>query len=82
MSDWWWWVLVAIAVIVVAAFVVMRRRNAGAPDTSANTPTPNYREERETGRLGGMSAEDRAWETASLERNRKREEQEPPPRSG
>jgi hypothetical protein len=80
MSEWWI-ILVALA-IIVAAFLVMRRRNAGLTGSSVSDPTRNYTGERETDRLGGMSDEDRAWETASLERNRQREARERPPQDG
>ena len=80
MSDWWWIILTALVIVAMAAFVVMRRRSGGMTVSGVDDPTRNYQGERETNRLGGMSDEDRAWETASLERNRQREEQEPPPR--
>lgn len=78
MSDWWWYVLVVIVVVVVAAVLYMRSRGAGTTGVEANDPSRNYRGDRETDRLGGMSDEDREWESASLERNRKSQERQPP----
>ena len=46
---------------------IVQRTGAPADDTS-DAPR-NYTDEREATRLGGMSDEDRAWETASQERN-------------
>lgn len=84
MSDWWWYVLVAV-VVVAAAVVLMRGRSSR---TTRATPAVDerlardYGNEREAGRLGGMSDEDRAWESASLERNRKSVERDQPPQTG
>ena len=44
-------------------------RRPGAPDPDTSDTSRNYEDEREATRLGGMSDEDRAWETASRERN-------------
>ncbi len=53
--------------VVGKARSIGRRTAAPAADTS--DASRNYEDERETSRLGGMSEEDRAWETASRERN-------------
>ena len=45
------------------------QRNADREQNRARTPEEEIGQ-REARRLGGMSAEDRAWEQASLERNR------------
>lgn len=58
------------------------RRRSPEPDTGSADVPRDYNVERETDRVGAMSAEDRAWETASRERNRAAEagEQSPPER--
>jgi hypothetical protein len=73
MSEWWWYAIVAIA-IVVAVYVGLRIRRSPTTLVDADATTHDYRADRETGRLAGMSDEDRAWESASLERNRVTEE--------
>ena len=45
------------------------QRQADGERNRARTPEEEI-DQREVRRLGGMSAEDRAWEQASLERNR------------
>ena len=59
----------AIDAITGSARRLVRRRPA---DTAAGAPDAprDYKDERETDRRGAMSAEDRAWETASRERSR------------
>ena len=68
----WWYVIVIVALIVIAVFFVRNRqeRERYRPDDRADR---NYVGEREDTRLGGMSAEDRDWEQASLQRNRDRQ---------
>jgi hypothetical protein len=41
--------------------------------------TRDYEQEREDSRTTQMSPEDRAWEAASLQKNRDAQEQKPPP---
>lgn len=73
MSEWWF--LLAVAVVLVAAVVLyVRRRDADGSGGDAGDPSRDYRGERETGRLAGMSDEDREWEAASIERNRQSRE--------
>ncbi|HYH12891.1 MAG TPA: hypothetical protein VD789_11095 [Thermomicrobiales bacterium] len=74
MSDWWWYALIIVVVLAVAVVAYMRARSSGATGGSAGDASRDYRGERETDRLGGMSAEDREWEAASLERNRQSQE--------
>ena len=67
------WLIIALVVLVAAGAVLVlyRKRQAnqgvvlGDPGTDA---ARNYTQDREDARLAGMSAEDRAWETASLQR--------------
>jgi hypothetical protein len=74
------WILVAVVVIVAIIFAYQRSRKSQVRQTRdlrmgaqelgrAQTPAEeiSHREER---RLTGMSAEDREWEQASLQRNR------------
>jgi hypothetical protein len=78
-----WWVVIVAALIVGAIVVVVRSRQTQADQAQdrrmtvqreggAHSPEEEL-SQREDRRLGGMSAEDRAWETASLERNRERD---------
>lgn len=81
MSDWWWYALIIVAVLAAAYIVFTRLRSSDTSGTVDNS-TRDYQGERETDRLGGMSAEDREWEAASLERNRQTQEaREKPPTS-
>jgi hypothetical protein len=77
------WVVLVGALIVGAIVVAARSRQTRAEQAQdrrmgvqraggAHSPAEEI-SQREDRRLGGMSAEDRAWETASLERNRERE---------
>ena len=83
MSTQWWVVIVAV-LIVIAVIVYLRsqrtqvsqaqdRRMSMQEQGRAQSPAEEI-SQREEHRLAGMSAEDRAWETASLERNRERVE--------
>ena len=78
------WVVVVAVLIVLAVFVYLRSRRTQVSQAQdrrmsmqeqgrAQSPTEEI-SQREEHRLAGMSAEDRAWETASLERNRERVE--------
>ncbi len=81
MSTQWWIVIVAV-LVVVAVFVYLRSRQtqvSRARDTRMSVQEQGRAQfpaeeisQREDRRLAGMTAEDRAWETASLERNRER----------
>lgn len=79
MSDWWWFILLAV-IAVAAVLVVLRMRGGRVTPAAPNDPARDYTGERETGRLADMSDEDRAWEAASLQRNRESEarDQDPP----
>ena len=77
MSEWW--IVVVVVVVLVAAVVLyLRRRDTGVSGDAAGDASRDYGGERETGRLAGMSEEDRTWEAASLKRNRESEEREQP----
>ena len=79
-----WWVVVVVVLIVIAVVVYLRSRRTQVSQAQdrrmsmqeqgrAQSPAEEITQ-REEHRLGGMSAEDRAWETASLERNREQVE--------
>ena len=83
MSTQWWVVIVAV-LVVVTIFVYLRsqrnqvsrareRRMSVQEQGRAQSPAEEV-SQREERRLDAMTAEDRAWETASLEKNREREE--------
>ena len=74
------WILVAVVVIIAIIFAYQRSRQGqvrqsrdlrmGAQELGrAQTPGEEI-SQREERRLTGMSAEDREWEQASLQRNR------------
>lgn len=82
MSDWWWYALIIVVVVAGAVFVYSRSRNTSPSGGGADEATRDYQGEREADRLGGMSAEDREWEAASVERNRQNQaSREKPPTS-
>jgi FtsZ-interacting cell division protein ZipA len=75
-----WWILVAVVVIVAIIFAYQRSRKSQVRQTRdlrmgvqeqgrAHSPSEEI-SNREERRLTGMSAEDRDWEQASLQRNR------------
>jgi hypothetical protein len=85
--DTLWWVVIVVVLIVGAIVVAVRarqtrtdqaqdRRMSVQRESGARSPAEEL-SQREDRRLGGMSAEDRAWETASLARNRERDAQAP-----
>jgi hypothetical protein len=81
--DTLWWVVIVAVVIVGAIVVVVRSRQTQAEQAQDLRMSVQQQggahsageeiSQREDRRLGGMSADDRAWETASLERQRDRE---------
>jgi hypothetical protein len=79
-----WWILVAVVVIVAIVIAYQRSRQSQVRDTRdlrmgaqergrAQSPSEEL-SQREDHRLAGMSAEDRDWEQASLQRNREIQE--------
>ncbi|HYJ13672.1 MAG TPA: hypothetical protein VEW66_08775 [Thermomicrobiales bacterium] len=82
MSNWWWYALI-IALVVVGVMVFMRMRRNQAhgqhPDLGSDDSIPrDYSQEREDLRSSNLSAEDQAWETASLQRERDSRTKAPP----
>jgi hypothetical protein len=74
------WILVAVVVIVAIIFAYQRSRQRqvrqtrdlrmGAQELGRAQSPGEEISQREERRLGGMSADDREWEQASLQRNR------------
>jgi hypothetical protein len=68
------WYVVIVGVLAAAAVLLSLRhqrqrsegRRASRPDQAA---PPDFTHDREVARLGHMSADDRAWETTSLQRH-------------
>lgn len=81
--DTLWWVAIIVLLVVVAGFIYQRSRQTRTDQAQDRRISVQQQggahsaaeeiSQREERRLGGMSAEDRAWETASLERNQDRE---------
>ena len=82
MSTTWWVIIVAVLIVAVIVGVVRSRQTQSGQaqgrrvtaqrEAGAQSPAEEI-SQREDRRLGGMSADDRAWEQASLERNRAQE---------
>ena len=79
-----WWVIIAVVGIIVAIIAYRRfsqtrehteqdRRISVQAQGQADLPGDRL-SQREDRRLAGMTVEDRAWEQASLERNRQSQE--------
>jgi hypothetical protein len=79
-----WWVILGVVGIIVAIIAYRRfsqtrehtqqdRRMSVQAQGQADLPGDRI-SQREDRRLTGMTAEDRAWEQASLERNRQSQE--------
>ena len=77
-----WWVVIAVVLVVIVVFAYLRSRRhqvsqtrelrMSAQEQGRAQSTAEEISQREDRRLGAMTAEDRAWETASLERHRER----------
>jgi flagellar biosynthesis/type III secretory pathway M-ring protein FliF/YscJ len=84
MPNWLWVVLiVVIAAIAVTTLMRMRTtqaqgRQSALESESATNTARDYSQEREDLRSSNLSAEDRAWETASLQRERDSRPKMPP----
>jgi FtsZ-interacting cell division protein ZipA len=75
-----WWILVSVVAIIAIIFAYQRSRQGkvrrsrdlrmGAQDLGRAQSPGEEISQREERRLTGMSAEDREWEQASLQRNR------------
>jgi hypothetical protein len=75
-----WWILVSLVAIIAIIFAYQRSRQdkvrrsrdlrMGAQELGRGQSPGEEISQREERRLTGMSAEDREWEQASLQRNR------------
>ncbi len=74
----WWIVLVLFILATIAVVYPLLRRAKQQPILEDTSPDRNFGEERETSRVGNLSAEDQAWQAASLEKDRASREQQPP----
>lgn len=72
-----WYVIAFVGLAAIVALSLLYRRDGAGGNriatSSAERPEnertqPNYAKDREDARLAHMSAEDKAWETASLQR--------------
>jgi hypothetical protein len=67
----WSVVIVGVAIVVVGLLArrTQRQRNDGRhASRPAHAPLPDFTRDREVARLTHMSADERAWETACLQR--------------
>ena len=78
------WIILVVVLIGIGALVSLRlmKPRSKDPSLSANHSIPasslsEQSSQREDQRLAGMSAEDRAWEQATLQRQRDREAHAP-----
>lgn len=75
-----WWIILIVVVIVAAGFLFWRSRRERHEDVVVGAAsTRNYEQEREDSRNAQMSDEDRAWQSASLEKNRENQQHQAPP---
>ena len=58
MSDWWWYALIVV-VLLAAGIIAYTRLRGGNTAEGVDGEYRDYQDERETDRLGNMSAEDR-----------------------
>ena len=67
MGEWWFVVVTLVLAVVVGLFLIDRQRRSrrASEPGAATVGDRNFVGEREDARQAGMSAEDRAWETAS-----------------
>ncbi len=76
-----WWIVLGIVVLALLGFAFVRSRRSGSGssniETNSAAPSRNYPQEREDNRVSQMSEEDRAWEAASLQKNRDAQIQNP-----
>jgi membrane protein implicated in regulation of membrane protease activity len=76
-----WWIILAVLVLagIGVGYLVQRRaRRMERREGAAVTADRDFVAERETSRMGNLSAEDQAWQSASLEKDRANQQQNPP----
>ena len=77
-----WWIILIIVVLVAAGLFYVRSRRERHEDVIVGAAsTRNYVQEREDSRQGQLNDEERAWQEASLQKNRDAQDQNPPPPS-
>ena len=79
MSDWWYVIAIVGLAAVGVLYLRARRTGTGGGGTDRSDGArarPDFTQDREDSRLSGMSAEDRAWEDASLRTNRETRERD------
>lgn len=66
-----WWLVILLAVVVLAGTIALRMRGKqrAAMNNRPVSGTGDFSGDRETNRVSRLSDEDRAWETASLQRS-------------
>jgi hypothetical protein len=69
MSTSWLLIIVLVAAGVLYATYRRNFRDVAKAPPLVDPATRNYSQERETARLSHLSEEDRAWESASLQRH-------------
>ena len=73
-----WYIIVIAALVSIAIWFLLSRRNQTSGSASVQQhqarPRVDYTRDREAARLANMSAEDRAWETATLQRNQENQQ--------
>ncbi len=74
-----WWIVLIVVLLAAAGFLYLRSRRERHEDVVVGVASDrDYEQEREASRVTQMSTEDRAWEAASLQKNREAQEQKPP----
>lgn len=74
----WWIVLVLFILAAIAVLVPLLRRSKPQPTLEDASPDRDFGADRETSRMGNLSAEDQAWQAASQAKDRASREQTPP----
>ena len=78
MSEWWYILIVGVLVVLIVLTLRSRRQRPRQRETDAATAR-DHSAEREGARRTHMSDADRAWEDASLQRQRDGHTPEEPP---
>jgi membrane protein implicated in regulation of membrane protease activity len=74
-----WWIVLALFILatIVVLYAVLRGRKQH-PTLDDTSSARDFVAERETSRMGNLSAEDQDWQAASLEKDRASRERTPP----
>jgi membrane protein implicated in regulation of membrane protease activity len=76
--EFWWIVLVVFILAAIAVLYAVLRGRSQHPSVEDTSSARDFVAERETSRMGNLSAEDQAWQVASQERDRANQEWKPP----